>query len=118
RDRLTPPLHPDDELDHPWCVLRREQGYIENNQKRMDYPRYRRAGLTITSSPVESWVKQLNQRVKGSEKFWNDDQNAETMLHLRAAWLGDDEELAQHLRDRPGHPYARPRQREKLRVAA
>jgi hypothetical protein len=75
----------------------------------MDYPRYRRDGLPITSSPVESWVKQLNQRVKGSEKFWNDDDNPEAMLHLRAAWLNDEEEFVARIRNRPGHPYARPR---------
>ena len=73
--RLTPPRDPDTEPDHPWCVLSREHGYLTNNRERMDYPRYRRAGLPWTSSPIESWVKQLNQRVKGSEKFWNDDAN-------------------------------------------
>jgi hypothetical protein len=117
-DQLTPPRQPGDEPDHPWCVLRHKLGYLENNQERMDYPRYRGAGLPMTSSPVESWVKQLNQRVKGSEKFWNDDQNVETMLHLRAAWLGNDEELTRHLRNRPGHPYARTIPPEKQQVAA
>jgi hypothetical protein len=118
RSRLTPPSQPQDEPEHPWCVLGRERGYLENNQKRMDYPRYRREGLPITSSPVESWVKQLNQRVKGSEKFWNDDDNAETMLHLRAAWLSDNEDLTRHLESRSGHPYARPRSPEQTSVAA
>lgn len=64
-----------------------------NNRHRMDYPRYRREGLPITSSPIESWIKQVNQRVEGSEKFWNDDANAEAILHLRSAWLSDDEAL-------------------------
>lgn len=109
---LPIPLQPEGDPEHPWCVLRRERGYLENNQARMDYPRYRCAGLPITSSPVESWVKQINQRVKGSEKFWNDDDNAETMLHLRVAWLGDNDELTRHLDQRPGHPHARPRGRE------
>ncbi len=118
RSRLTPPSRPDDEPEHPWCVLGRERGYLHNNQGRMDYPRYRREGLPITSSPVESWVKQLNQRVKGSERFWNDDANAETMLHLRAAWLSDDEALSKHLQDRPGHPHARPRNQEQSSMAA
>jgi hypothetical protein len=36
----------------------------------------------MTSSPAESWIKQLNQRVKGSEKQWKDDANAEATLHL------------------------------------
>ena len=116
--RLPIPLEPEKDPEHPWCVVRRERGYLQNNQSRMDYPRYRRAGLPTTSSPVESWVKQINQRVKGSEKFWNDDDNAETMLHLRVAWLGDNDELTRHLDTRPGHPYARPRDREAKPQAA
>jgi hypothetical protein len=118
RNQLSPPPRPDDEPEHPWCVLGRERAYLENNQERMDYPRYRREGLPITSSPVESWVKQLNRRVKGSEKFWNDDGNAETMLHLRAAWMSDDEALTNHLQNRPGHPHARPRNRLPSSMAA
>lgn len=115
---LTPPLDPENEPDHPWCVLSREHGYLTNNQERMDYPRYRREGLPITSSPIESWVKQLNQRVKGSEKFWNDDRNGEAILHLRSAWLGDDEALTEHLKTRPGHPYSRPGESMQSIVAA
>jgi hypothetical protein len=107
--RLTPPVEPEEEPDHPWCVLRREQGYLMNNQERMDYPRYRREDLPITRSPIESWIKQLNQRVKGSEKFWNDDENAEAIVHLRTAWLGDDEALTRHLHGRPGKTVGRPR---------
>lgn len=115
---LTPPPEPEKEPEHPWCVLSREHGYLTNNQKRMDYPRYRREGLPITSSPIESWVKQLNQRVKGSEKFWNDDENAEAILHLRSAWLGDDEALTNHLKRRPGHSSARPKCRVQSSIAA
>jgi hypothetical protein len=116
--RIDPPPKPEDEKEHPWCVFNRERGYFENNQQRMDYPRYRREGLPITSSPVESWVKQLNQRVKGSEKFWNDDDNPEAMLHLRAAWLNDEEEFVARIRNRPGQPYARPRRDEQPSITA
>lgn len=118
QNRIDPPTNPRDEPDHPWCVLERERGYLENNQSRMEYPRYRRAGLPITSSPVESWVKQLNQRAKGSEKFWNNDPNPEAMLNLRAAWLNDEDELVNQIRNRPGHPYARPSHRQHARIAA
>ena len=48
-------------------------GYLSNNQARMDYPRYRRQGLPIISGRVESLIKQFNRRVKGTEKFWNED---------------------------------------------
>jgi hypothetical protein len=118
RDRIGPPPEPEDEPDHPWCALGRQRGYLENNRARMDYPRYRCAGLPITSSPVESWIKQLNQRVKGSEKFWNGDGNAEAMLELRAGWLNDEEAFVDRIRERPGHPYARPRRDEQPSIAA
>lgn len=36
----------------------------------MNYPAYRNQGLPITSAHMESTVKQINRRVKGSEKFW------------------------------------------------
>jgi hypothetical protein len=37
--------------------------YLHNNRQRMDYPRYRRAGLPITSPPMESLIKPINHRV-------------------------------------------------------
>ena len=63
--------------------------YVTNNRQRMDYPEYRRLGLPISSAPVESTIKQINRRVKGSEKFWLED-GAEAMLQLRAAQLSQD----------------------------
>jgi hypothetical protein len=118
RDRIGPPPAPDEEPDHPWCALGRQRGYLEHNRERMDYPRYRREGLPITSSPVESWIKQLNQRVKGSEKFWNGDGNAESMLELRAAWLDDAEAFVERIIQRPGQPQARPRGAQRPSLAA
>jgi hypothetical protein len=118
QSRIDRPPNLKDEPDHPWCVLEHERGYLEHNQSRMDYPRYRREGLPITSSPVESWVKQLNQRIKGSEKFWNNNANPEAVLHLRAAWLNDEEEFVNQICHRPGHPYARPGRDEHAAIAA
>ena len=46
--------------------------YLENQKSRMHYDQYRRAGLPITSSHIESTIKQINRRVKGSEKFWSE----------------------------------------------
>lgn len=63
--------------------------YVTNNRKRMDYPEYRRLGLPISSAPVESTIKQINRRVKGTEKFWLEG-GAEAMLQLRAAQLSED----------------------------
>ena len=84
----------------PYEVIRLTIGYLTNNQARMDYPRYRRAGLPTCSSMVESLVKQFNRRVKGTEKFWNPTQ-AETILQIRAAYLCEDERLNKHMRNRP-----------------
>lgn len=59
--------------------------YLQNQRTRMNYPEYRRQGLPITSSHVESTIKRINRRMKGSEKFW--DQGAEPLLHLAADYL-------------------------------
>jgi len=81
--------------------------YLSNNRSRMDYPTYRRLGLPVTSSPMESLVKQINLRVKGTEMFWDDPDGAEAILRLRAASLSDDGRLDRHLATRPGHPFVR-----------
>jgi len=59
--------------------------YLTNQQARMKYDEYRRQGLPITSNHIESTIKQLNRRIKGTEKFW--DQGADPMLHLVADHL-------------------------------
>jgi hypothetical protein len=81
--------------------------YLSNNRSRMDYPKYRRLGLPVTSSPMESLVKQINLRVKGTEMFWDDPEGAEAILRLRAASLSDDGRLDRHLARRPGCPFVR-----------
>jgi hypothetical protein len=70
----------------PRVVLARVRGYLRNNAERMKYPEYRKAGLPVTSSWVESLIKEINYRVKGTEKFWNED-GAERILAVRAAAL-------------------------------
>ncbi len=66
---LGPP--PRDAADgDPRKAVQDTLGYVQNNRSRMDYPRYRRLGLPISSASVESTIKQINRRVKGSEKFW------------------------------------------------
>ncbi len=67
-------------------------GYVTNNRERMDYPEYRRLGLPISSAAVESTIKQINQRMKGSEKFWLQG-GAEALLQIRAAYLSEDERV-------------------------
>lgn len=53
-------------------AIRRAITYITNNAPRMQYKEYRLAGLPITTSPVESTPKQINKRIKGTEKIWQD----------------------------------------------
>lgn len=74
--------------------------YVTNNRQRMNYPDYRRLGLPVSSAAVESTIKQINRRIKGSEKFWLEG-GAEAMLQLRAAQLSQD--------DRWKRYWARPR---------
>jgi hypothetical protein len=81
--------------------------YLQNNEKRMDYPRYRREGLPVTSSLVESLVGEFNARVKGKDKYWNRSEGAEAILQVRAALLSEDDRLARHFANRPGNPYRR-----------
>lgn len=51
--------------------LEQALGYLRNNSSRMRYHEYRREGLPITTAHIESINKQLNRRVKGTEKFWS-----------------------------------------------
>lgn len=72
----------------PRQVAARAAGYLERHAAKMRYDEYRRQGLPIGSGWIESTVKQVGQRVKGSEKFWSGS-GAEAMLQLRADHLGD-----------------------------
>lgn len=73
-------------------------------QKVRTVDEYRRAGLPMTTAWMESLVKEINYRVKGTEMFWNNPGGAEAILQVRAAALCDDDRLAQHLETRPGSP--------------
>ena len=91
----------------PRVILRKAITYLGHNRDRMNYPEYRRAGLPVTTAWMESLVKEMNYRVKGTEMFWNDPAGAEAILQVRAAALCDDERLVEHLRTRPGYPFVR-----------
>ena len=93
------------------ATLQESLTYLQNNESRMDYPRYRRLGLPMVSALVESLVKEINWRVKGTEKFWNDPAGAEAVLQVRAALLCQDDRLANYLAHRPGKLYRRDRAR-------
>lgn len=99
----------------PREIVREALVYVQNNRTRMDYPRYRRLGLPTSSAPVESTIKQINRRVKGTEKFWLSGA-AEAMLQLRAAYLSEDDRASAYW-SRP-RPYARAAGTGRLRAAA
>lgn len=84
--------------DDPRRIVQKAVTYLTNNRARMDYPEYRRQGLPISSALMESLIKEINWRVTGTEKFWNDPDGANPILALKAATLCDDNRL-EHLLD-------------------
>jgi len=99
---------PDDAPENdPRSVLSKTIGYLQNNRTRMDYPAYRRQGLPVTTAWMESLVKEINYRVKGTEMFWNNPEGAEAILQVRAAALSEDGRLERHLENRLGSPFTR-----------
>lgn len=83
------------------AVVAKTLVYLQNQRARMQYSEYRRLGLPITSSHVESTIKQLNRRVKGTEKFWN--QGAEPLLVLAAAHLSETNQFDRFWQHRRNH---------------
>jgi hypothetical protein len=73
--------------------------YLNNQRSRMNYAEYRRQGLPLTSCHVESTIKRINRRMKGTEKFW--DTGAEPLLHLMADHLSPPEERDRYWAARP-----------------
>ena len=115
----------------PSKIVHETLTYFRNNRERMNYPHYRRQGMPVTSSLIESLIKEINWRVKGTEKFWNRPEepatsrrtgrpvrsqshrlpkmSAESILQVRAALLCDDNRLEKYIRSRPGSPFVRQR---------
>lgn len=75
--------------------------YLEGQKGRMNYAEYRKAGLPIMSSVMESTVKQIGRRVKGTEKFWSEEV-VEAVMQLRADYLSDDEPMELFWQQRAG----------------
>lgn len=95
-DELGPP--PDGDETSPAAMVAKTLGYLGNQRGRMKYHEYRRLGLPITSSHIESTIKQVNRRMKGTEKFW--DQGAEPILQLVAGHLSETDRLDRFWRNR------------------
>ncbi len=78
--------------------LQASRRYLANNQERMRYAEYRRLGLPITTAQMESTIKRINRRMKGTEKFWRP--AAEPLLQLCADDLSETKPLTKYWRDR------------------
>jgi hypothetical protein len=85
--------------------------YLKNNAERMHYDQYRRQGLPIMTSAVESVIKMINRRVKGSEKFWSEP-GAEAILQLRADGLGETETMSRFWLEREAQASSHRRYRD------
>jgi len=98
-----------DESD-PKRIVSKTVTYLTNNAARMNYQKYRQAGLPITSSLVESLIKEINHRLKGTDKYWNrlpSKEGAESMLQVTATLLSDRDELNDFVQSRPGSMFYR-----------
>ena len=92
RQQQLGPAAKEDKEGSPRRVVQESLTYLSNHRDKMAYATYRRQGLPLMSSHVESTVKQINYRVKGTEKFWSE-KGAEALLQLRADYLSDDDPM-------------------------
>ncbi|MAP10049.1 MAG: hypothetical protein CMM00_15140 [Rhodopirellula sp.] len=79
----------------PREIVRRSRVYYSNHRSRMNYPLYREKGYPLTSSIMESTVKQVSRRVKGTEKFWSSE-GGEAVLQLRGDYLSTSDPMVAH----------------------
>ena len=99
QQELGPPTT-DDGDTNPRRIVSESLTYLQNQQSRMQYHEYRRAGLPITSAHMESTVKLINRRLKGSEKYWSEP-GAEDLLQLTADHLSTSGPLTAFWQSRP-----------------
>ena len=63
---LGPPAKGDE--TSPAAIVAETSDCLKNQRPRMKHAQYRKLGLPITSSHIESTIKQINRRMKGTEK--------------------------------------------------
>lgn len=81
--------------EHPQAqdVVHKAVTYFLNNEKRMDYARFRAEGYLIGSGTIESGCKQIvSLRLKRAGARWSETGAVET-AKARAAWLSGDWEI-------------------------
>ena len=71
--------------DDQQAALDQLLGFLERHGERMDYPRYTREKIPISSGPMESTCKQLGRRLKGPGMRWRSD-NLTPMACLISLW--------------------------------
>ena len=96
---LGPPTIDENDTS-PRRIVRETLTDLQNQPSRMNSPEYRKQGLPITSAHMESTVKQINRRVKGSEKYWSE-AGAEDLLQLTTDHLSTSQPLTQFWHRRP-----------------
>ena len=64
-------------------------GFLRRHADQMDYPTYERFGYPISSGPMESFCKQLGQRLKGPGMRWSIP-NVSPMAALVCLWTQDE----------------------------
>ena len=82
----------------PRQVVAESLRYLQNQRSRMKYDAYRRQGLPLTTAHGESVIKQINRRVKGTEKFWS--QGGEALLQLSADYLSETDPMEKFWKER------------------
>jgi hypothetical protein len=93
-------------------ALSTSRGYLQNNRDRMRYDEYRRRGLPITTALMESTIKRINRRIKGTEKFWRD--GAEPQLQLTADKISETHPLDDYWRKKAATQIGKRKSRSKL----
>jgi hypothetical protein len=73
----------------PRRLLANNLSYFKTHRQGMDYPTFRKNGWPIGSGIVESVIKQLGRRLKGTEKHWAVS-GAEATLQVMTRLLSED----------------------------
>jgi len=69
-------------------AVRKLIDYLQRHAEHLDYPRYQRDGRPTSSGPMESYCKQLGQRLKGPGMRWAR-ASVEPMAALTTLWAQD-----------------------------
>lgn len=83
------PPPPKANSNDPRRILANQLDYFSDNRPGLDYPTFRKRGWPVGSGIIESTIKQIAKRVKGTEKHWTTI-GAEQTLQVVAHILSED----------------------------